>query len=71
MRAIFHARDSLDGADDRDQGIRMGDMANLVPTDLNALALSRTAAEVLNIVYLGGAGSGFGFFPNLLNGDIR
>ena len=49
----------------------MGDMANLVPTDLNALALSRTAAEVLNIVYLGGAGSGFGFFPNLLNGDIR
>jgi hypothetical protein len=69
VRAISNAGDSLDGDDDRDQGIRLDDMA--VPTDLNALAFSRTAVEVLTIVYLGGAGSGFGFFPNLLNGDIR
>ena len=49
----------------------MDNMANLVPTDANGLAFSRSAAEVLNIVYLGGAGSGFGFFPNMLNGDIK
>jgi rubrerythrin len=71
VRAISNARDSLDGADDRDQGIRMDNMANLVPTDANGLAFSRNAGEVLNIVYLGGAGSGFGFFPNMLNGDIK
>ena len=70
VRAIADARDSLDG-DDRDQGIWMDDMANLVPTDVNGLAFSRTAAEVLNIVYLGGVGSGFGFFSNMLNGGIK
>ena len=71
MWAIFNARDSLDGADDRDQGIRMDNKANLVPTDANGLAFSRNAGEVLNIVYLGGAGSGFGFIPNKLNGHIK
>ena len=69
-RAISDARDSLDGPDDRDQGIRLEGKANLVPTDGNGLAYSRSAAEVLNIVYLGGAGSGFGFFPKRLNGII-
>jgi hypothetical protein len=37
-----------------------------------SLAFSRTAAEVLRIVYAGGAaGTGGGFFPNTLNGTVK
>jgi len=46
-------------------------VANIVPADQNAIAFSRTPAQVLNIVYLGGAASNFGFFPNKLNGNIK
>lgn len=70
---ISDARDSLDGPEDRDQGVRMiGDASNIVPLDANGLAFSRTAGEVLNIVYLTrtAAGQG-GFFPNGVNGSIR
>jgi hypothetical protein len=70
-KAISDARDSLDGTGDRDQGIKMPDGANIVPTDANGLAFSRSAGQVLSIVYLGGAGSGFGFFPKRLNGPIK
>lgn len=38
--------------------------------DANGLTIPRSAQEVLNIVYHGGAHSG-GFFPNGLNGNIR
>ena len=62
---------SLDGPGEKDQGIRWKDSANIIPTDANGLAFSRSTGEVLNIVYLGGAGSGFGFFPNRLNGAIK
>ena len=55
----------------KDQGIRWRDSANIVPIDANGLAFSRTTGEVLSIVYLGGAGSDFGFFPNRLNGTIK
>ena len=69
---ISDARDSLDGRDDIDQGIvdRNG-KANIVPTDGNGLAFSRSAADVLNIVYLTPkkATSG-GFFPKGVNGEI-
>ena len=44
--------------------------ANITPTDVNALAYSRTTAQVLNIVYLGGASGNYGFFPQGLNGAI-
>ncbi|WP_167954331.1 ferritin-like domain-containing protein [Sphingomonas jejuensis] len=71
--SISTARDSLDGADDRDQGIQaVGGAANLVPTDPNGIAFGRDAAQVLNIVYLNRASvSSGGFFPSGLNGTIR
>jgi hypothetical protein len=73
---ISDARDSLDGAGaDKDQGITVGasGRANLVPTDENSIAFSRTPQEVLNIVYLTpGAGvSKGGFYPAGLNGEIK
>jgi hypothetical protein len=71
--AISDARDSLDGPDDLDQGIVNGDGdANLVPTDANGIAFSRSAGQVLNIVYLNPAAvDGGGFFPEGVNGEIR
>ena len=70
---ISDARDSLDGSTDLDQGI-VGDSvtSNIVPLDANGLAFSRTAGQVLNIVYLNNtAVVGGGFFPNGVNGNIR
>ncbi|MGI4896015.1 MAG: ferritin-like domain-containing protein [Janthinobacterium lividum] len=72
---ISAARDSLDGsAATVDQGIStgVGDRANLVPTDANSIAFSRTPQQVLNIVYLApgtGVAKG-GFYPAGLNGDV-
>ena len=70
---ISNARDSLDGPSDRDQGVMMrGGAANLVPTDDNSIVYSRSAADVLNIVYLNNAAvTAGGFFPAGVNGTIR
>ncbi|MDN5760517.1 MAG: ferritin-like domain-containing protein [Tomitella sp.] len=71
--AISDARDSLDAPSDVDQGILNDDgTANIVPTDENGIAFSRSADNVLNIVYLTRekAASG-GFFPNGVNGPIN
>jgi len=70
---ISNARDSLDGSSDRDQGIKTAaGNANLVPTDPNSIAYSRSAADVLNIVYLNPAPvDKGGFFPAGVNGSIR
>lgn len=71
---ISDARDSLDGASDDDQGIAGPDssQSNIVPTDSNGIAYSRTTGQVLNIVYLSkSALVGGGFFPNGINGNIR
>lgn len=71
--AISNARDSLDGPSDIDQGVRMRDNAsNIVPTDANGLAYSRTTGQVLNIAYLNRmATDRGGFFPAGVNGSIR
>jgi hypothetical protein len=67
--AISAVRAAASGAAD-DQGVTLNNQSNTTPTDANALAFSRTTAQVLQIVYLGGASGGFGFFPHGLNGAI-
>jgi hypothetical protein len=62
-------RAAASGAAD-DQGVIVNGKSNIVPTDENGLAFSRTTAQVLNIVYLGGGSGNFGFFPQGLNGAI-
>jgi hypothetical protein len=70
---LSDARDSLDGPEDKDQGIEVGGKANFVPSDADAKAFSRTPQEVLRIVYLANkAGvSGGGLFPKGMNGALR
>lgn len=69
--AISNLRKALSGAND-DQGILIpGNSYNVIPNDVNGLAFRRTTTQVLNIVYGGGAASGFLFFPNKLNGNIK
>lgn len=70
-QAISDLRDAVDGADDLDQGVVTNGNANIVPTDSNGIAFSRTPRQVLNIVYLAANASGGGFFPNGLNGALR
>jgi hypothetical protein len=71
--SVSGARDSLDGASDLDQGVRpIGTASNIVPLDGDGLAYSRTAGQVLNIVYLNNtAVTGGGFFPAGVNGTLR
>jgi hypothetical protein len=79
-------RDSLDGTSDIDQGVApmtvtpanlaatqaAVTIANVAPLDSNGLAFSRSASQVLNIVYLNkGAASAGGFFPAGMNGNIK
>jgi hypothetical protein len=69
VQKISDLRKMASGADD-DQGILVDGVTNIVPTDANGLAFSRTTTQVLNIVYLGGASANNGFFPQGLNGAI-
>jgi hypothetical protein len=70
--AISDARDSLDGVDDLDQGLELDGVPNIVPADENAIAFSRSAGQVLNVVYLNSASvTAGGFFPEGVNGDIN
>ncbi len=69
---LSDARDALSGKVDNDQGVEDSDGdANIVPADENGVAYSRSAGDVLNIVYLNPAKvSQGGFYPAGLNGDI-
>ncbi|MBB5709108.1 ferritin-like domain-containing protein [Sphingomonas xinjiangensis] len=72
--SISNARDSLDGNTDLDQGVRpaVNGVANIVPTDANALAFGRSAGQVLNIVYLTPTATNKGgFFPSGVNGGLN
>lgn len=73
--AISNLRDSVDGSSDDDQGVTgsaPGNLAtsisNIVPTDGNSIAYSRSVANVLNVVY--GTNKSVtkgGFFPSGVN----
>ncbi|MBE1578586.1 ferritin-like domain-containing protein [Amycolatopsis roodepoortensis] len=68
---ISNARDTLDGPGDDDQGILLGNQANIVPADANGICFGRGADRVLNVVYLNpGPVKEGGFFPKGVNGDI-
>lgn len=67
--AISNLRDALDGAGNIDMGITSNDKVVLSPTDNNAVAFSRSVAQVLKIVY-GGNKPGL-FFPEGLNGNFK
>ena len=72
VAAISDARDSLDGTKNLDQGLGRPLKGNLVPTDRNGITYSRSAGQVLNIVYLNpkSVNKG-GFFPKGVNGAIN
>ena len=75
--AISKARDDLDGVTDLDQGVRasgtgLATNSNIAPLDADGIAYSRSAGQVLNIVYLNRAAvTGGGFFPSGVNGTLR
>ena len=68
---IATARATLDGTSNDDIGVGVSNgAATIVDADSNAIAFSRTTAQVLKIVYGGGTSSG-AFFPSGLNGTIK
>jgi Ferritin-like domain len=71
VHKISAVRNAVSGPADDDQDLGTKDEANLVPTDKYGRTFGRSAAEILNIVYLDAqAGSSGGFYPDGLNGDI-
>ena len=77
--AISDLRDNADNSIDTDQGIRpvgsgVTGTSNLVPTNGDGIVFSRSAGDVLNIVYLtptAATTAPGSFFPNGVNGRIN
>jgi hypothetical protein len=70
--AITAARGKLNGKPEIEQGIEVNGKANVVPSNDEAIAFSRTPQQVLQIAYLTpntGVSRG-GFFPNGVNGNV-
>lgn len=70
VSAISNLRDGADGKGDMDQGIGNKTRSNLVPTDSNGLAYSRSTTQVRAIVFLAPDVDKGGFFPDGLNGAL-
>jgi hypothetical protein len=70
VQAISDLRDTLAGTE-KDQGIIAAGRANILPTDGNSIAYSRSTDEVLKIVYGNSAKKAGLFFPKGLNGTIK
>lgn len=68
-----NARDGLDGSADIDQGITgTATAANIAPVDGNGRVYTRTAGQVLNVLYLNSAAvTSGGFYPAGVNGNIK
>lgn len=68
---IVGAISALRGAlgNGKDQSIVVDGKANIVASDDNAIAFSRSPREVLDIVFAGGTDAGL-FFPDGVNGDF-
>lgn len=72
VKKISDVRDAVDGRSDDDKGIGNRYRSNLVPTDDNAIAFSRTTGAVLNVVYLTPKSvKKGGFYPEGVNGVIN
>ena len=74
INAISAARNSHDASGTTDyEGIFDSATGSyiLAPVDANAIAFSRTPAQVLRIAYLNSNGTPGGFFPSGVNGKIQ
>jgi hypothetical protein len=72
VQAISDLRGSVGGG--KDQGIldaKDSNKGNILPTDENSIAFSRSTREVLNIVYGAKDATKGSFFPEGLNGAIK
>ena len=70
VQAISDLRGSVGGG--KDQGIiGTGGKGNILPTDENSIAFSRSTREVLNIAYGAKDATKGSFFPEGLNGAIK
>lgn len=72
-QAIAATRAKLDGTGNDDVGVGITNgAATIVDNNAQGMTYARTTAQVLSIVYGGGAaGTGGAFYPNAMNGTIK
>jgi Ferritin-like domain len=64
---ISDLRDALDENGNQDQGVVLDGVANITPVNAVGMVFTRTARQVLDIVYLGTNATKGGFYPNGFN----